>query len=92
MSYMEEIERRGYKKEELSEKNKAFVEGMEYVLNEVLTKDFFGEGDFDEVKDFSPTMAVIAKELSENTLECVRAMIECTIADVIMSLSDVEEE
>ena len=90
MSYREDIEKRGYTKEGLSENDKAFIEGMEFVLKEVVTQNFFSEDDFYEIKEFSPTLAKISEELNHSAKDCVRAMIECSIADMLTSLHEEE--
>lgn len=92
MSCLEVLKERGYDKEKLSEKNKAFIEGMEHVMNEVVRDDLIKDEDFSEIKEVSPTLAKIGKEISDFVTQCIQSCIESEIGDVIVSLTEEEDD
>lgn len=79
-----------YKKEDLNDKNKAFIDGMEFLKQEVLSKDFFGESDFDD--SFSPTLAKVQKEIADRVVTTIADLAEITLCEAIVSLADEESE
>lgn len=73
-----------YSKDELSEKGKAFIEGMEYVLKEVLPTIKFETSDFEDC--LSNTLKSIQIEVAEGVMKIVKDVVEMEIEDNIISL------
>lgn len=82
------VEEEKYTKDMLCERDKAFIEGMEYVRDNVLTKDFIEQGDIDD--SFSPTFAKITKEIIDNAIMSCREYVNLEICDAIVSFIDDE--
>ena len=74
----------GYNKDELSEKGKAFIEGMEYVLEEVLPTITFEKSDFEDC--LSNTLKSIQIEIAENVIDLVKDVVRGEICDNVISL------
>jgi len=90
MDYVKLVEEGIYTKDMLNERDKAFVDGMEYIKDIVFTKDFFGEGDFDD--SFSPTFAKIIKEIIDNAIVTMRDFTHIEICEAIVELIDEDGE
>lgn len=73
-----------YNKDELSEKGKAFIEGMEYVLEEVLPTIKFEKSDFEDC--LSNTLKSIQIEIAENVIDIVKDVVRVEICDKVISL------
>lgn len=73
-----------YNKDELSEKGKAFIEGMEYVLEEVLSTIKFEKSDFEDC--LSNTLKGIQIEIAENVINIVKDVLRVEICDQVISL------
>ena len=86
MDYIKLVESGVYSKDMLNERDKAFIEGMEYVRDNMLTKDFIGEDEFDNC--FSPTFAKIQKEIFDNVTDCFRDALKNDICEAIVDLID----
>ena len=91
MDYVRLVENGTYKKEELNEANKNFIDGMEFVLNE-LKEGFFNDSDF--LDDFSPTIAKMKQEIAGKAVEEIKDWIYITICETIVCAIDnqLEEE
>lgn len=85
MDYVRLVENGIYKKEELNEKNKSFIEGMEFVLNE-LKEGFYNDSDF--LDDFSPTIAQMKQEIAGEVVEDIKEWIYVTICEMIVMSVD----
>lgn len=90
MNFKKLIEEGIYSKDMLGERDKTFIKGMEYVRDNVLTKDFIGEGDIDD--SFSKTFAKITKEISDNVISTLREYIDIEICEAIVSFCDESED
>ena len=75
-----------YKKEDLSEKNLAFINGMEHVKNRVL-ENVFDEGDFDS---FSPTFSKMQQEIAEEVIRIIKEWLHVAICETTVELLDME--
>lgn len=90
MNYVKLVEDGVYKKENLTDKDRNFINGMEYVLKEVITEDFFSEKDFNI--EFSPTFAKIQMEIANKVIEELREYLYVTICENIVEMIDTKEE
>jgi len=90
MDMVKLVEDGTYKKEDLSEKNKAFIEGMEYIRDKVLVKEFFSQDDVS--CEFSETFSKISKEIVDNAIDCMRDFAKIEICEAIVSLADEEAD
>lgn len=81
------VENGTYKKEDLSEKNLAFINGMEHVKNSVLENVFDG-GDFDS---FSPTFSKMQEEIAEEVVRLIKEWLHVVICETTVELLDMEE-
>ena len=86
MDFVRLVENGTYKKEDLSEKNLAFINGMEHVKNRVL-ENVFDEGDFDS---FSPTFSKMQQEIAEEVIRTIREWLHVTICETTVELLDME--
>lgn len=86
MNYVKLVEDGTYKKEDLNEVNRAFINGME-ALREALDS-FFEESDFD--CEFSPTLAKIQKEIADKVIEEIKEYIKIAICESIVVWGDEE--
>ena len=75
-----------YNKDELSEEGKAFIEGMEYVLEEVLPTITFEKSDFEDC--LSNTLKSIQIEIAESVMEIVKDVVKNEICDNVISLHE----
>ena len=90
MDALKLVEEGTYTKDMLDENDKRFIEGMEYVLDNILTKDFIDDGDIDD--SFSATFAKITKEISDNVIITLRELLKIEICDSIVHFADGEED
>lgn len=86
MDFVKLVEDGTYKKEELSEKNLAFINGMEHVKNRVL-ENVFDEGDFDS---FSPTFSKMQQEIAEEVIRTIKEWLHVIICATTVELLDME--
>ena len=85
MDFVKLVEEGTYTKDMLSEKDKAFIEGMEYIKDNILTKDFIVEGDIDSI---SPIFAKIQKVIIDDIIMLCRERVNIEICDAIVSFVD----
>ena len=89
MDMVKLVENGTYKKEQLSERDEAFVEGMEYIRDNVIVKEFFSQSDCD--CEFSDTFGRITKEIIDSAIDCMRDMALTYICEAIVSFADKKE-
>lgn len=88
--YIEQAKLNGYTREELNEKDRAFIEGMEHVVNNVLGEALFGDDDCG-ADEWSPTVDKIMRKIRDNVVKIIKDCIESEITDVMISMLDNEE-
>lgn len=86
MDFVRLVENGTYKKEDLSEKNLAFINGMEHVKDELLN-NMFGDECFDS---FSPTFSKIQREMTEEVVRIIKEWLHMCICETIVELTDME--
>lgn len=88
MDYRKLIADGEYKKEDLNDVNRAFVEGIEYVVREI---DCFYSPEETE-DDFSNTLTNIKQEIIEKVVEEIKEYIEVVAAETTVEMLDGQEE
>ena len=88
MDYRKLIADGEYKKEDLNEVNRAFVEGIEYVVQEL---DCFYLPEETE-DDFSNTLTNIKREIIEKAVEEIKEYIEVVAAEMTVEMLDGQED
>lgn len=86
MNYVKLVEDGIYKKEDLSEVSKSFINGMEEI-NEMLDS-MFDESCFD--CEFCPTIGEIQKEIADKVIDEIKECIKVTICEFIVGFADAE--
>lgn len=91
MDYQRLIDSGEYSKEELSEKQRAFVEGMQYVEEELLDAFRFNELTPSDGEGVS-TLERIANEEKDNALCQFKEFLHAAVAEQIVHYLDGDEE
>lgn len=86
MDVVKLVEDGTYKKEDLGEQNRAFVNGMEFVRTQLL-ENMYEEADFDS---FSPTLSKVIKEVADEVIRMAKEWFYVNECEMIVALSDME--
>lgn len=87
MNFVKLVEDGTYKYDELNEKNKAFIDGINHVMDNVLDCVF----DDSEYECMSETLGAIQKEMAEGIINRLKEELYITTCELIVALSDEEE-
>ena len=87
MNFVKLVEDGTYKFDELNAENKAFIDGINHVMDNVLDYLF----DDSEYECMSETLSAIQKEMAEGIIERLKEELYITTCELIVALSDEEE-
>ena len=76
-----------YKYDELNERNKAFIDGINHVMDNVLDCVF----DDSEYECMSETLSAIQKEMAEGIMRQIKETLYVTVCELIVMMLDDEE-
>lgn len=85
MDYVRLVESGRYKREELKKEDRNFVNGMDYILSEVMEKDF---SEVIEMPDDCPGLKMVLGEIAKKVVENVKEEINGAICQVIVECID----
>ena len=95
MNFRRLVEEGKYSKQELKAEDKAFIDGMEWVLNEVIDRELRDIEDYYELADErnpKPTYAKLMSEIEREEINDLKESIIDEICQVIVSMIDHSEE
>ena len=87
MNFVKLVEDGTYKYDELNAENKAFIDGINHVMDNVLDCVF----DDSEYECMSETLSTIQKEMAEGIIQVIKETLYVTTCELIVALSDEEE-
>ena len=85
MNYKRLVESGRYKREELSKEDRNFVNGMDYILAEVMEQDF---SEVIEIPEDCPGLKMVLGEIAKKVVENVKEQINGAICQVIVECID----
>lgn len=85
MDYKRLVESGRYKREELKKEDRNFVNGMDYILSEVMEQDF---SEVLEMPEDCPALKMVLGEIAKKVVENIKEEINGAICQVIVECID----